>query len=267
METINHNNDGKKSIPIRQNPGIKNKFADRTFFNPFHLYFLKNEYLPNTIEFLDIDHDKIYETIIEEFGIAADEIISSKHYNFGDKKFYLGSCILLINYKTWLYLNPGTDDAPFLAILHHPLEDTELIEKLISTIKRFKQVASKDKIFLLKMQDFGGVGLTPFSINTQKMDLHLNYNDDFMEVHDIIKSRLSKKNDKGLVLLHGSPGTGKTSYVRYLTRIIKKRIIFISPEIAPKLSSPDFLGIIGEYPNSIIVIEDAENIIMDEKNT
>jgi tRNA A37 threonylcarbamoyladenosine biosynthesis protein TsaE len=64
-------------------------------------------------------------------------------------------------------------------------------------------------------------------ITKPKLDIEDNYNDDFKETHQTILKRLSKKNDKGLVLLHGKPGTGKTSYIRYLIANLNKDVIFL----------------------------------------
>jgi len=76
---------------------------------------------------------------------------------------------------------------------------------------------------------------------------------------------LSKKNDKGLVLLHGKPGTGKTSYIRYLITQLKKNVIFLPPNMATALTNPDLIPTLIDNPNSIFVIEDAENIILDRE--
>ena len=57
---------------------------------------------------------------------------------------------------------------------------------------------------------------------------------------ETIRARLNNKNDKGIVLLHGLPGTGKTTYLRYLIGKIKKRILFLSPNVAGNLMDPDF---------------------------
>ena len=55
--------------------------------------------------------------------------------------------------------------------------------------------------------------------------------------------------------------TGKTSYIRYLTSLIDKKMIYIPPEYAHKIASPDFLTLLIANPNSILIIEDAENIV------
>jgi ATP-dependent 26S proteasome regulatory subunit len=67
------------------------------------------------------------------------------------------------------------------------------------------------------------------------------------------------------VLLHGLPGAGKTTYLRYLIGRIKKRVLFLSPSVAGNLMNPDFMEMLIGNPNTVLVIEDAENVIMDRK--
>ena len=104
-----------------------------------------------------------------------------------------------------------------------------------------------------------------FAITKPRLQIHDNYNDDFAAIHTLIQKSLSKKNDKGLVLLHGKPGTGKTSYIRYLIASVKKKVIFIPPNMAASITNPDFMGFILDNSNSILVIEDAENILVDRE--
>jgi ATP-dependent 26S proteasome regulatory subunit len=68
------------------------------------------------------------------------------------------------------------------------------------------------------------------------------------------------------VLLHGLPGTGKTTYLRYLIGKIKKRVLFLSPSVASDLMNPGFIELLIDNQNTVLVIEDSENIIMDRKH-
>ncbi len=68
-----------------------------------------------------------------------------------------------------------------------------------------------------------------------------HYNDDLIPVHEIITSRLNTKKDKGLIILHGKPGTGKTSYIRHLVGTIDKPMLFIPPHLATQIASAGFL--------------------------
>ena len=63
------------------------------------------------------------------------------------------------------------------------------------------------------------------------------------------------------------PGTGKTTYLRFLIGKVKKRILFVPPSVAANITNPEFMNLLLDYPNSILIIEDAENIIMDRQIT
>ena len=101
-----------------------------------------------------------------------------------------------------------------------------------------------------------------------KTDLKLNYGKDFKKIHDTIVRRLNKDNDNGIVLLHGEPGTGKTTYIKYLSSLIKeKQIIFVPPMMAESLTDPTIIPFLMEYKNSILIIEDAEKVLGTRENS
>jgi Cdc6-like AAA superfamily ATPase len=52
-------------------------------------------------------------------------------------------------------------------------------------------------------------------------DLDVHYGENFKIFHNELFKKL-KSDKKGLVLLHGSPGTGKTYYLRYLLQCLSK---------------------------------------------
>ncbi|HWK05482.1 MAG TPA: AAA family ATPase [Puia sp.] len=80
-----------------------------------------------------------------------------------------------------------------------------------------------------------------------------------------IRKRLNKKDDKGIILLHGLPGAGKTTYLRHLVGALKKKVLFLSPAVARNIMDPEFMDLLIDNPNSVLVIEDAENIVVDRK--
>jgi len=102
-------------------------------------------------------------------------------------------------------------------------------------------------------------------IKKTKLDLGMYYEDDFIEVDKTIQERLGTEDDKGIVLLHGLPGTGKTTYLRYLIGRLKKKVLFLSPTVAGSIMNADFMDLLIDNPNSVLLIEDAENIIMDRR--
>ncbi|MGH2612225.1 MAG: AAA family ATPase, partial [Rhabdochlamydiaceae bacterium] len=62
--------------------------------------------------------------------------------------------------------------------------------------------------------------------------------------------------------LHGIPGSGKTTYLRYLMGAIKdKRLIYVPPSMSEALAHPDLLQILLAHRNSVLLIEDAELVV------
>ncbi|CAF3085251.1 unnamed protein product [Rotaria socialis] len=99
-------------------------------------------------------------------------------------------------------------------------------------------------------------------------DLALHYGNNFLTTHDKILNDLNKKESKGIVLLHGVPGSGKTHYIRYLIQEVQdKTLIYVSPDMAKEISSPEFLPFLMRHENAILIIEDAENIIQDRSSS
>ncbi|SDM81108.1 ATPase family associated with various cellular activities (AAA) [Daejeonella rubra] len=138
------------------------------------------------------------------------------------------------------------------------------VEALVMKVKKFRRAKAGPEISLL-VNSHGRIDTKELEISKPKLNIRDNYNDDFMEIHQTILKRLSKKKDKGLILLHGKPGTGKTSYIRYLIGSVKKSVIFLPPNMAAVIADPNLISVLIENPDSIFVIEDAENIIVDRE--
>ncbi len=153
------------------------------------------------------------------------------------------------------------------SIVRHFFRKTELskVETIANAIRKFKNRKQRIPKMSLLVNSVEGVIKKSMEITKPKLNIEDNYNDDFREIHQTILKRLSRKNDKGLVLLHGKPGTGKTSYIRYLISSVKKNVIFLPPNMASAITNPDLISILIDNPNSVFVIEDAENIIIDRE--
>ncbi|MBL8098513.1 MAG: AAA family ATPase [Anaerolineales bacterium] len=105
------------------------------------------------------------------------------------------------------------------------------------------------------------------TIDFESVDINELYNDDFVEVDQIISQSL-QKNESGMILLHGEPGTGKTTYIKHLIcKHTDKQFIFIQNDFVRDLLNPSFVFFLLQNKNSILLIEDAEKVVISRESS
>jgi len=250
----------KASTTIQLSEVMQDKSSP--FYNRSKLYMAHFNTIPNFVEEEKIDCKKANAWLLENYADQITNVYFNKRL-FNEKKLELDD----VFYFLFEDLVISIDTNLSMVYLLFRKTDMAKVEEILFGIKKFrKRKYLKPEISLLT-NSFNRIDIKSMNITKPKLDIEYNYNDDFKEVHKIILERLSKKNDKGLVLLHGKPGTGKTSYIRYLISTLRKNVIFLPPNMASAITNPDLISVLIDNPNSIFVIEDAENIIMDrEKN-
>ena len=147
--------------------------------------------------------------------------------------------------------------------------DFEEIKEIISLVKQSKKEKKhKRKFYMISANSHAEFGMEfrKFNIKKQEININENYNDDFLEVDESIRSFLNTDKQNGLVLLHGKYGTGKTSYIRNLMSTVNKRFIFLPVNMMESISSPNFLPFISKYSNSILILEDCETILKQRES-
>ena len=132
-----------------------------------------------------------------------------------------------------------------------------------SDFEKFIQKEHGSKVHLFIKNQYGDYGFEPINVNLpENIDLELNYGSKFSETDKIIKERLSTSKG-GLFMFHGPPGTGKTTYIKYLASKINRDFIYIPTTMIETFTSdPNCLSVLIQKPNSVIILEDAEKAIM-----
>lgn len=104
-----------------------------------------------------------------------------------------------------------------------------------------------------------GLELEPVNFhNIDLENIEMFYNEQtFKSVEKAIKK--IKKADKGLTVLYGDRGTGKTSIINHLATKLDRIIMFIPNNmIEHTINNPDFRRFIKKYERPIIVLDDCE---------
>ena len=139
------------------------------------------------------------------------------------------------------------------------------MEEAQSIANTFQQFTKREKVDMHKIsviiQKGQSLELVELKNKKPKLNIARNYNEDLVLLHKMLVRNLKRKNESGLFLFHGLPGTGKSTYIRYLMHCFNKRVIFLTPKIAGSMDTPELLNLLLENQNSILVIEDAEDLL------
>jgi hypothetical protein len=229
-----------------------------------YYYFALNQHFANVRTFYgSIDIEGLFDSVINTYKVESTNFWTHKSSGNQQPKPLFNS--FLIQLKNDLLLSYNSQDNAIKIFYSDRITSDVLgdLEKMVEEAYLPESYA-QGKVFLMYEMS-GYLYLRDFEVKKTEIDIDLNYNDDFKSIHELIVKRLSTNDDKGLVLLHGAPGTGKTHYLRYLASILNKKMIFIPPDYAINIASPHFLPLMIANPNSILIIEDAELIIEERE--
>lgn len=216
--------------------------------------------LPNVTIIRQVDYEKAYASIKKEYAAQIDEEYHYTAINPKKEKEEKEESVLRLKEQIMLEMGDG------YAELYYTNATGPLYKSLVARLSGLRggKRTRPQEINLITKGDYG-LELTKMDVKRTKLDIDMFYEDDFKDIHNTIIKRLNKKDDKGIVLLHGIPGTGKTTYLRYLVGKMKKKVLFVPPDMAAHIVNPDLVKLLIDNPNCVLIIEDAENIIMQRQ--
>ena len=137
----------------------------------------------------------------------------------------------------------------------------EKIKNLLSKLP-FKEEKPKEAEVKLVAYDGRDYYTITSKVKETSINLEENYNDDFIPVYNDIVKFLDQR-ESGLIILSGEIGSGKSYLIRHLLSQHPKEYIIVTNAIASHLANPEFVAFMLEHKDSIFILEDCEQILMD----
>jgi hypothetical protein len=179
--------------------------------------------------------------------------ISRKHHDDGDDHFYSDSVSKSLNQKNL--------DKKKLYNIHFkgPVDSVFPIKDFTPFIHK-----SKDpQINIFVKNSYGEYNFEPLTVKLPKnLNLDLNYGKNFSTISNNIIKKL-KKSECGLFMFHGPSGTGKSTFIKYLSTKVNRDFIYIPNTMLETFTTdPTCLQMLIQKSNSVLVLEDAEKLIL-----
>lgn len=144
--------------------------------------------------------------------------------------------------------------------------DTKEAKEFVRSLPHYLQEKVDDgkPIINVVKKDNDGYKTRDFEVEHHELDFHRHYEDSekLESLHNKILDNINDNTkSQSFYVFHGDPGTGKTSYIKYLMTSIKKNVIYIPPHLIDMIADPHFVDFMADNANSVIVIEDAEDLV------
>jgi ATP-dependent 26S proteasome regulatory subunit len=226
-----------------------------SYVSPYRLFFAYTKRIPNiiTVDDLNIDSFKKW------FETKHRNNIVQQHYShdFNITKKTLENAYHIYLLQSGLLVSIEYTSVYFF----HNEEQMELVNELFEEAKKFMYTLKKTTDICLIYNQNGELNTQLVEIKKPKINFNIHYNEDFHPIHKEIVKQLNKKDTNGLYLFHGQPGTGKSTYIKFLIHQLKKKVIFVSPKMAGELDNLNMTPFLLNNKNAVFVIEDAEELI------
>ena len=242
-------------------PQNRSNYPDGIFF-----FVEMNKIFPSNSYLGSIKMPNIVDVFTEKYKLTPENIIVADYHEKKDEK-----SLMILNSFTFVIdkdllvtcFSDGNEDMYGFRLYYCHTTNKERLNEVTNFIQNHYEQTKNSEIGIIG-EGPNGLFIRFFKVNVPDININGYYNDDFADIHQKIMSKLNgNSHSKGVVLFHGKPGTGKTTYIRYISSLINKRMIFIPQELAYQIASPTFLSLLMDFPNSILIMEDAENVIKD----
>ncbi len=227
-------------------------------------YLIKTGTVASIISYGKINHRQLFHELVKEYQVKPEHTVVLENYYPNQSERKLHSAYLELSDNLMVYLNSSKVETE---VFHNTKVSSEELSRLEAIILKFRRADVEEKtVGIITLSSTGQLDIKRFPIHQEEIDVNKYYNTDFLEFDELVKERLSVRNGKGILLFHGEPGTGKTTYLRHLIQSLHRSFLYLPSELSSQLSQPGFVTfLLAQARHSIIIIEDCEQLLMKRK--
>lgn len=166
-----------------------------------------------------------------------------------------------------IYLTDGvtltkSDNFDRIRLIYDSESNSKMVDELYALLKKARNEAKPNSIGVVQVSNNGSLYPKFCDYHSYTHNIIEYMPKEIQEFHQKLIAEIEETNNSGLYLLHGKPGTGKTSFLKQMVTQVDKNALFLPPSMTEHLTSPNLLQLLLDVPNSILIIEDAETVLM-----
>ena len=219
-------------------------------------------YIPNVVSILNnykIDTFTEYIIQVSLCNNISKEIISSGEDLIVNEKHFskVGDGI----YISYVVYDAKSDGLITDVIIYHDNKSSEKVDEIVSEIQKFAIGSdldeSNDKFNILSI-DNNVLQIEPIDFMEGDYDnIDLYFNDEVNKKSKKLINKINTKN-KGLTIIYGERGSGKSTLVNSLIMCVEKVCVFIPSNMIETVNTSEFKLFLRRYKNIVFIIDDCE---------
>jgi hypothetical protein len=253
----------KKTLNININKDDQN-------INDYLICWSELEERPNKISIFHSIDEKKFTEIIDAESIKYKTITSEIYPSFGDTLENRKCLIKLDNdvFISYVVYDYRSEDG-FVGdiIIYFPSKSKDFVEDVVSQIESsFDDVTdeTQEHSFFCLGLDNSGFEMLPINyLEADYENIDLYFNDEVLKSVKKLTNKINQKS-KGLSIIYGEKGVGKSTLATYISKNLDKRVVFIpSTMVETAINAFDFRSFLLKNKNLVLVIDDCESFTTD----